>query len=121
MKRLALLGVLVAAYGAAPALAGTSFVGVSNGLGDEFSFTLSRTEVKPGLATIEYVNTGEDPHNLKLKRKGSRRVFKIGEKAPGEIGRITTDLKADSKYVLWCSLPEHRSRGMEARLEVKRR
>ena len=47
-------------------------VGLRNGA-SEFSFTLSRTKVDPGPAIVQYQNTGEDPHDVKILRRGRRR------------------------------------------------
>lgn len=121
MKRLVaacVLGTLLM-LGVGPASAGeTSIVGVRNG-SSEFSFFLSRTVVDPGPSIIQYNNTGEDPHDLKLKRRGDRRIFAVGELEPGGVGQITPRLKRDSRYELWCSLEGHRDAGMEAVLRVR--
>ncbi len=104
-----------------PAAAGEfaiTTVGVRNG-NSEFTFTLSRTTVDPGPALIQYQNTGEDPHDLKLKRRGDLRIFAVGELLPGGVGSISPRLKRDSRYELWCSLDGHREAGMEAVLRVR--
>jgi len=94
-------------------------IGVQNGA-TERSFTLTRTKVRPGPAIIQYTNTGEDPHDLKVKRKGSDVTWEIGELKPAGVGSINKRLKQDSKYILWCSLDGHRESGMEASLRVKK-
>ena len=123
MKRLAAsyaLLALVAAGVSPPSFAGgITTVGVRNG-DSERSFYLSRTKVDPGPAIIQYTNTGEDPHDLKLKRRRAPRIFAIGQLKPGQLGELTPILKADSKYVLWCSLDGHRESGMEAVLFVRK-
>ncbi|HYH62009.1 MAG TPA: hypothetical protein VD766_09095 [Solirubrobacterales bacterium] len=96
-------------------------VGVRNGA-SEFSFTLSRTKVKPGPAIIQYQNTGEDPHDVKILRRGARRELAIGVTEPGLTGSVTIErLKPESKYDLWCSLEGHREAGMEATLKVAKK
>lgn len=95
-------------------------IGVRNG-DSEFSFYLSRTEVKPGPAFIEYTNTGEDPHDLWLKRAGSKRKRNSESVAPGERASFELRLRARSRYRLWCSLEGHREAGMKARIRVTRR
>jgi plastocyanin len=120
VKRLVTLGALLAMC-AAPASAGVMAVGVSNTPPpDEFGFVLTKTKAGPGPAIIEYTNTGEDDHDLKMKRLGSKRVWELPRLAHGTSDRIEIDLKPDSRYVLWCSLPDHRERGMEATLRVRR-
>jgi plastocyanin len=98
---------------------GTTAIGVRNGA-TERSFTLTRSKVSPGPAIIQYTNTGEDPHDLKVKRKDSDVEWAIGELEPGGVGSINKSLKKDSKYILWCSLDGHRESGMEAVLRVKK-
>ena len=99
---------------------GPTTIGVQNGV-EERSFSLTRTRVPPGPAIIQYTNTGEDPHDLRVKRKGSDVTWEIGELKPAGVGSITKRLKQDSKYILWCSLDGHRESGMEAALRVKKR
>ena len=96
----------------------TTTIGVRNGV-DEFSFFLSRTTVNPGPAVIQYQNIGEDPHDLKVKRRGDARIFAVGELEPDEVGHVSPRLKRDSRYELWCSLDGHREAGMEAVLKVR--
>ena len=100
---------------------GPTTIGVRNGA-SERSFALSRTKVAPGLALIQYTNTGEDPHDVLIKRKGAKKVAAIGETKPGGVSAFPLmRLKRDSKYVLWCSLDGHRESGMEAALKVRKR
>ena len=106
--------------GPASAGDGPTTIGVQNGA-TERSFTLTRTKVRPGPAIIQYTNTGEDPHDLKVKRKGSDVTWEIGELKPAGVGSINKRLKQDSKYILWCSLDGHRESGMEASLRVKKK
>jgi plastocyanin len=90
--------------------------------GDEFSLVLSRTRVAPGPAVIQFQNSGEDPHDLKLQRMGGARELGTGELGPGEFASLPQiRLKRASSYRLWCSLENHVSYGMEATLKVKRR
>lgn len=107
-------------HGSAMAGNGPTTIGVRNGL-SERSFALSRTKVNPGPAIIQYENTGMDPHDLKVQRKGDDEVLETGEKQPDEVGTLNLRLKADSKYLLWCSLDGHQESGMEASLRVRKR
>ncbi|HEY3181488.1 MAG TPA: hypothetical protein VGJ77_01520 [Gaiellaceae bacterium] len=85
----------------------------------EFSFSLSRLRVKTGPAVVQLANFGEDPHDLRLQRHGSRHVAGIGEVAPGERADLTLRLPP-GRYSLWCSVGDHRKRGMSATLVVTR-
>jgi len=119
------LGALALLYAgglSAPAMAADSptTIGVRNGL-TEFSFSLSRTKVDPGPAIIQYQNTGEDPHDLQIRRRGDDRVFSAGALLPGGVGLVTPQLKKDSRYSFWCSLEGHREAGMEAVLKVRKK
>lgn len=122
MKRLiaACVASVLLVLSASHAVAGIvpTTIGVRNGI-TEFSFALTQTRVNPGPSIIEYQNTGEDPHDLKMKRRGDRRIFSIGELVPGLSARITPRLKRDSRYNLWCSLDGHREAGMEAVIRVR--
>ncbi len=116
----ALLLVTVGLLASLASAGGTTTIGVQNGA-SERSFVLTRSKVPPGPAIIQYTNTGEDPHDLKVQRKGGEVVWEIGELGPDEVGSISERLKRDSRYILWCSLDGHRESGMEAVLRVKRR
>jgi plastocyanin len=85
----------------------------------EFSFVLSRQHVKAGTTVVEVVNFGQDPHNLRLRRAGSRHVAGIGLVAPGAHADLTLKLPP-GRYSLWCSVGDHRARGMRATLVVIR-
>lgn len=91
--------------------------------GAEYDLVLSRPKLRPGAAVIQFQNVGEDPHDLNLKRVGGSGVLKsTGELGPGEVEAINVRrLKPRARYRLWCSLPDHRSWGMEAHFRVKRR
>jgi plastocyanin len=84
----------------------------------EFSFTLSRQTVHPGAAILELVNFGQDAHDLRLQRRGARHIAGT----PVVLAGSRYDLKVvlqRGRYTLWCSLADHRARGMTATLVVK--
>ena len=85
----------------------------------EFSFVLSRQHVKAGRAVVEVVNFGQDPHDLRLRRAGSHHIAGIGLVAPGAHADLTLKLRP-GRYSLWCSVGDHRARGMRATLIVIR-
>lgn len=84
----------------------------------EYYYGLSKTRVKPGTTTFEMINYGEDDHDLAVRRKGSSTVRKMEDVRPGERGRMTTKLRRGT-YVLWCTITDHRARGMSATLKVR--
>jgi uncharacterized cupredoxin-like copper-binding protein len=84
----------------------------------EFEFVLSRTKLRQGRAIVELVNLGEDPHDLALRRtaKGAR-TYSTPEVVPG--GERTISLRLyPGRYQLWCTVGDHRARGMRATLTV---
>jgi hypothetical protein len=92
--------------------------------GSEFNLTLSKTKVRPGRAIVQFLNSGEDPHDLRLQRLGAGGPdgpeLGLGEVEPGEYANLDTRLRKRSSYVLWCSLLDHRQLGMEATLRTRR-
>jgi plastocyanin len=89
--------------------------------GEEFNLLLSQLKVNPGDAIVQFVNAGEDPHDLQIQRRGDSEQFLIAELPAGEIGEIGLRLRRDSRYVMWCSLADHRELGMEASMRVRRK
>jgi plastocyanin len=125
-RRLAALAIAAAAL-AVPAAGSAAPTRVS-ATGDEISETemsllLSRTKVDPGPAIIEFRNSGEDDHDMKLKRVGFEGEWGTGVLHSGEIDTVELRLRRDSRYRLWCSLQQglHRELGMEATLRVRRK
>ena len=87
----------------------------------EFRLTLSRTTIRAGAAVVELVNYGEDDHDLLLRRTGSRApALRIRTVPPGAARSREARLRP-GRYALWCSLGDHRARGMTARLVVRAR
>jgi plastocyanin len=84
----------------------------------EFSFGLSRVTVKRGPAVIELANFGQDPHDLRLQRVGSRHIAALGVVAPGARSELSLTLTR-GRYLLWCSVANHRQLGMRATLVVR--
>jgi hypothetical protein len=88
---------------------------------DEFRFALSRGSVRAGPVVIELYNLGEDDHDLALRRQANgavtRRIRVVG---PGKVRQLETSL-ARGRYALWCTLSDHRARGMRATLVVRKR
>ena len=85
----------------------------------EYSFALSRTQVRAGRSVIELANFGQDPHDLRLQRVGARHIAGLGAVAPGIRADLSLKL-APGRYLLWCSVANHRALGMRAALVVTR-
>jgi hypothetical protein len=86
---------------------------------DEFTYSLSRQSIKAGPVIVQLVNYGEDEHDLRLRRTGGTRVYRIGTVSPGRLGELETRF-LPGRFTLWCSLADHRKRGMVATLVVRR-
>src|SRR5437763_17000945 len=114
MTRLILVGAARAGL-LAPAAAAPARLGVT---AKEFRFSLSRTALKRGPAIIELDNFGEDVHDLRLRRIGGSRTYSVPETKPGERGELDVRLRP-GRYRIWCSIADHRARGMVATFRVK--
>ena len=86
---------------------------------DAFRYALSRQSIKAGPAIVQLVNYGEDEHDLRLRRIGGTRVYAIRTVRPGALAELETRF-LPGRFTLWCSLSDHRKRGMSASLLVRR-
>ena len=86
---------------------------------EEYSLVLSRQSVVRGPALIQFMNRGEDPHDLKLRRTGGTHAISVSETPSGALAQANVSLRT-GRYRLWCSLPGHRALGMRAKLRVRR-
>jgi plastocyanin len=87
----------------------------------EYYYTLSGVtgrSVKAGPAIIEFVNYGQDPHDMRVQRVGSPKVYGTPVLQPGSYFDLSVKL-VPGTYQLWCSIANHRQLGMEATLIVK--
>lgn len=94
--------------------------------GSEFDLVLSKQRVRPGRVIVQFLNEGEDPHDLRLARVDATGVpagpgTGLGVLGPGDYENLDTRLRKRSAYRLWCSLSDHRALGMEATLRTKKR
>jgi hypothetical protein len=85
---------------------------------EEFRYALSRQSIKAGPAIVQLVNYGEDEHDLRLRRAGGTRVYRIGKVLPGAVAELEARF-VPGRFTLWCSLGDHRKRGMTATLTVR--
>ena len=85
-----------------------------------YRFILSRPSVPAGEVVIEFVNHGQDEHNLNSEEPGSgSKIDPLEPKtAPNAHPSLSLNLHHGS-YTLFCSLADHRAKGMEATLKVE--
>ncbi len=84
-----------------------------------FRFVLSRSSVPAGKTIIEFVNHGEDEHNLNAAQGSEGEVVGSLPNTPSNDHlSLTVNLKPGS-YTLFCSLPGHAAQGMKATLTVE--
>ena len=84
----------------------------------EYYYTLSSRTAPAGAAVIQFVNYGEDPHDMRLQRAGGGRLYKTPVMQPGQYFNLSVKL-VPGHYQLWCSIANHRQLGMQAMLIVK--
>jgi plastocyanin len=85
----------------------------------EFRFALSRQTIKAGWAIIEFRNTGEDAHDLQLRRVGGTRVYAFPVMQAGQT--VDRQFKLlPGTYRLACGVANHRALGMQATLVVRK-
>ena len=114
MTKLLAVGAVAAGL-LAPNAAAPARLGVS---AKEFSFSLSRATLRRGPAVIELDNFGQDVHDLRLRRIGGTRTYGVPVTKPGKRAELDVRLRP-GRYRLWCSLADHRARGMYATFRVK--
>jgi plastocyanin len=85
----------------------------------EYAFSLSRTTVPAGKVIFQFVNDGQDEHNLKIAppEEGPLAGSFSNEPAKG-VANLELDMRPGS-YTLFCSLPTHEQKGMKATLVVE--
>jgi plastocyanin len=84
----------------------------------EFSFQFSRAQLHTGAVTIELDNFGQDAHDLRVQRVGARHIGGTPVVQAGGRAELTLTLRP-GRYRFWCSLADHRARGMSATLVVR--
>jgi len=115
---LGVVGGALAASGSKTAAKSATPTSAVQASGTEFRIALSRSRVAPSKLRLEFVNYGEDDHDLALRRVGHRFVRNLGTTRPGE--RVVERFKVrKGTYMLWCTLSDHRALGMKATLKVR--
>ena len=119
MKSLA-LAVVAVALCATTAPAGVSSASYVQVVEKEYSLVLSRQSVRRGTVALEAINFGMDAHNLALRKiaPGARTV-RFPKLFRAQHADRTLRL-TPGRYTLWCTLADHRKRGMVATLVVSR-
>jgi plastocyanin len=84
----------------------------------EFYYTLSRSSVPAGKVIFEFVDSGQDEHNLNVGSAAGELELSFATAQPKAISDQAVVLKR-GVYTLFCSLPEHESKGMKATLTVQ--
>ncbi len=85
---------------------------------EAFRFVLSRPSVPAGRVIIEFVNHGQDEHNLNALEPTEGLVAgSIPNTAPNAHPSLSVDLRRGS-YTLFCSIADHEAKGMKATLVV---
>jgi plastocyanin len=84
----------------------------------EFYYTLSRATVPAGKVIFEFVDSGQDEHNLNVGSEAGELELSFPTAQPKAISDQAVVLKK-GVYTLFCSLPEHESKGMKATLTVQ--
>jgi hypothetical protein len=84
----------------------------------EYHFVLSRTVLHAGPAVIQLADRGEDPHDLRLVKVGSKRSATIPQVLPGGVGEWRGRLTR-GRWKLYCTLPGHAKLGMRAVITVR--
>jgi hypothetical protein len=85
----------------------------------EYRLRLSSAVIKAGPVSLEAIDSGLDPHDLRLRAAGSTQQIDSPLLTPGHRWADVVNLRP-GVYSLWCSLPEHARLGMHATLRVVR-
>jgi hypothetical protein len=85
----------------------------------EYRLLLSRGVVHAGPVSLEEIDAGMDPHDLRLRHGRSKSALAEPELLPGQRWDGVVDL-TPGVYHLWCALPGHWKLGMRATLKVVR-
>lgn len=83
---------------------------------NEFSISLTRREFTPGTYTFVVDNAGKANHDLSIKGPGVD-GSKTAVLASGSEGEVTVTLQPGT-YELWCTVGNHRDRGMTTTITV---
>jgi plastocyanin len=89
-----------------------------------YGYAPSHKVVKPGELTVQLINKGEDEHNMDMEKVGPGGapegpiLTMTSAPSGGQSTPTTVDVEAGT-YRMWCTLPGHAAKGMEAEIEVE--
>jgi plastocyanin len=87
--------------------------------GREFTLRLSRPAIAAGPAVIQFIDAGQDPHDLHVRpAAGGADVLAFDVVQAGSPPTDRQVTLAAGQYVLYCSLPGHEQAGMRAVVTV---
>lgn len=101
--------------GAADDPAGPPVDTLAVGLTD-FAIGTSADRLVPGLVTVAVTNVGATAHDLRVV--GADLDVSTATLPPGASTTFQLEVDGERALNLWCTLPSHRSRGMQAALTV---
>jgi plastocyanin len=85
----------------------------------EYSYMLSRTNVPAGKVILQFVNDGQDEHNLQISEGEEGPLAGSFADTPSKgVGQLQLEMRSGS-YTLFCSLHGHEAKGMKATLTVE--
>ena len=84
----------------------------------EYHYTLSKTTVPAGKVAFDFVNDGQDEHNLNVLSGGGSLTGSFPDTVSKGVRDQTIEMRPGT-YTLFCSLPEHEAKGMKATLTVQ--
>lgn len=84
---------------------------------DEFRLEPQRATVTAGRFTAEVANRGEAVHALAIEAPDGQQATQAID--PGRAATLEAELRA-GRYVWYCPVGDHRSRGMEGVITVQR-
>jgi plastocyanin len=82
----------------------------------EYSISLPSATLTPGTYTFAVDNSGTASHDLVIKGPGVDSA-KTSQLKRGDKGEVTVTLQP-GKYDLWCSVGNHKARGMQTTITV---
>ncbi|MFC9896293.1 cupredoxin domain-containing protein [Nocardia sp. NPDC127579] len=85
---------------------------------DEYEYSVAVPMwLPPGTHTFTTNNTGHAPHDLVVSDLLGTEIARTAVVRPGDTAEVTVDL-APGVYQFWCSVGEHRQRGMNTYVVV---